>query len=63
MIKPILFSTLMVQAIIEGSKTQTRRVIKTDAKRIEWIPIVLNGYGGFCDEHGKPVKPKYEIAR
>lgn len=58
---PILFSTPMVQAILEGKKTITRRIIKTDANVIQWMPIVLNGYGGFCDEHGKPVKCKYNL--
>jgi|LakMenE18May11ns_1017448.scaffolds.fasta_scaffold9726959_2 hypothetical protein len=60
-LKPILFSTPMVKAILEGGKTQTRRIVKTNATQIQWQPIVLNGYGGFCDEHGNPVKPKYSI--
>ena len=59
--KPILFSTPMVQAILEGRKSMTRRIIKTDAKKIFWNEIVLNGYGGYCDEHGNPVKSKYSI--
>lgn len=58
---PILFSTDMVQSILAGRKTMTRRVIKTDAKVIQWQPIILNGYGGFFDENGNPVKCKYSI--
>jgi hypothetical protein len=51
----------MVKAILNGRKTQTRRIVKTNATQIQWQPIVLKGYGGFCDEHGNPVKPKYSI--
>lgn len=38
--KPILFNTEMVQAILEGRKTVTRRTIKDlpqEAKRIGWV--------------------------
>lgn len=38
--KPILFNTEMVQAILEGRKTVTRRIIKglpQDVKRIGWL--------------------------
>ncbi len=59
--KPILFSTPMVQAILEGRKSQTRRIINSDANNIQWNPIILKGYGGYCDEHGNPVRPKVNI--
>jgi hypothetical protein len=35
--KPILFSTPMVQAIIDGRKTMTRRVIKQNSTALNWI--------------------------
>lgn len=62
--KPILFSTAMVQAILDGIKTQTRRVLKTRNSVIDgypwslhqcgfdtmdWNDVVIDG-GGFAPE-------------
>ena len=56
-IKPILFNTDMVRAILTGQKTQTRRVIKPQPTNPRWNNI---GWLGWDDGHGYKMKPPCE---
>lgn len=48
--KPILFNTEMVRAILEGRKTETRRVIKPQPKKTLWYSIAGYGHGKWYEE-------------
>lgn len=52
--KPILFNTKMVLAILDGRKTQTRRIIKPQPTNPRWNNV---GWLGWDDGHGYRMKP------
>ena len=56
-IKPILFNTDMVRAILTGQKTQTRRLIKPQPINPRWNNI---GWLGWDDGHGHRMKSPCE---
>lgn len=57
--KPILFSTPMVQAILAGKKTQTRRVIEPQTKYTRWTYI---GWLGWGDGHDHRIREPYKLS-
>lgn len=57
MIKPMIFNTEMVQAILDGRKTVTRRVIKPQPTKPRWNNI---GWLGWDDGHGYRMRQPYQ---
>lgn len=43
--RPIIFSGSMVRALLTGTKTQTRRVVKLPRERGAWEPTTIGGAG------------------
>ncbi len=56
--RPILFNSDMVRAILDGTKTQTRRIVKLPKSRGEWEPTSFGGPGTHIGSPSGPEAPE-----
>lgn len=60
--RPIIMGADSVRAILEGRKSQTRRVVKPQPDSgVRYNQIVLAGYAGWTDGHGYPLRCPYGV--
>ena len=59
--KGILFTESMFNAAINGTKTQTRRIVKPQPEKISISGDGLIFWGQFKEGEFKPIKPKYKV--
>jgi hypothetical protein len=52
--KPLTLYPHEISRLRTGAPTLIVRPVKKDVRRIFWNQIVVNGYGGWTDEHGRP---------